>query len=159
MRTREAQRAERGGGPRAEERGDALVRQRGQVVQPEGDQARRVRAYPVLQEVVAELLVAGQVEVRELRAAHVQYAQKPILGAGAARRREVELLQVPEGGYVREERVVELADFLQAEFCDVGTVPGQCGHALEIESGALVDQKTLESTVRLEEGNPGGHAN
>ena len=60
---------------------------------------------------------------------------------------------------MREERVVELAEFLQAELCDVGTVPGQCGHALEIESGALVEQETLERRVRLEEGNPGWHAN
>jgi hypothetical protein len=65
---------------------------------------------------------------------------------------------VPEGGYVREERDVELADFLQAELSDAGTVPGQCGHALEIKSGALVDQETLEFAVRLEERNPGGHA-
>ena len=60
---------------------------------------------------------------------------------------------------MREERVVELADFLKAELCDVGTVRGQCGHALEIESGALVDQESLECTVRLEEGNPGWYTN
>lgn len=60
---------------------------------------------------------------------------------------------------MREERVIEPADFLKAELCDVGTVSGQCGNALEIESGALVDQECLECSVRLEEGNPAWYAN
>ena len=55
--------------------------------------------------------------------------------------------------------MVELADFLNAELCDVGTVHGQCRHVLEIELGALVGQETLEHIVRLEEGNSGRHAN